>query len=110
MKHLLFDVIIIIDDEMTTWVKIEDIFFDDRNILKYLGHVLNVKHINFSQRMIKQKFSVINGLRLTLLQDNLHTEQTEKSTQINENHWVYSQTASVTIRIILVAKERRTFK
>jgi len=41
--------------------------------------------------MIKQKFPSINGLRLTLLQDKPHTEQTENSFQIiyvNENHWV----------------------
>ena len=53
--------------------------------------MLNDKHINLAQRMVKQKFPSINGLRLTLLQDKPHTERTEKSIQIihiNENHWV----------------------
>ena len=57
----------------------------DKRIIEE-GRMLNDKHINLAQRMIKQKFPSINGLHLTLLQDKPHTERTE--IHINENHWV----------------------
>ena len=64
---------------MMAWVKIEDISLTigDKRIIEE-GRMLNDKHINLAQRMIKQKFPSINGLHLTLLQDKPHTEQTDK--------------------------------
>ena len=48
---------------MMAWVKIEDILLTigDKRIIKE-GQMLNDKHNNLVQRMIKQKFLSLNGL------------------------------------------------
>ena len=57
--------------------------------------MLTDKHVNFEQRLLKELFSGINGLRLTVLQGKEHKEPTTNSTQIlhvNGNHWVCAAT------------------
>ena len=55
------------------WVKVRDIslMYYDKDILAS-GEKLSDKHINLAQRILKGRFSKINGLRLTLLQDKPH--------------------------------------
>ena len=57
------------------WIKVLDISltFEDKRILKQ-GEKLIDKHLNCAQRILKLKFSSINGLRLTLLQNRAHKQ------------------------------------
>ena len=69
---------------------------DDKRILE-TGAMLIDKHINFAQRLLKEMFSEINGLRLIVLQDKEHKEPTSNSIQImhvNGNHWVCAATTA----------------
>ena len=55
------------------------------------------KCINLAQQLLKETFPKINGLRLTLLQNQDHKEQTANRVQIlhiNGNHWVCAATTS----------------
>ena len=62
-----------------TWIKVQDISltFEDKCILEKLTD----KHINCAQQILKLKFPIINGLRLTLLQNDTQA----KYKQCNSN-------------------------
>ena len=55
--------------------------FDDKRILER-GGKLTDKHINYAQGILKSMFSAVNGLHLTLLQDNPYKQSTNNSIQI----------------------------
>ena len=76
----------------TTWIKVQDISLtlEDKWILHH-GKKLTDKHINSAQRILKLKFPNINGLRLMVLQNEIHKQSTSNAIQIfhaNEDHWV----------------------
>lgn len=53
------------------------------------------QHINFAQRLLKHQFLKINGLRLTLLQEQPHDQPTVNSVrilQVKGNHWIMAHT------------------
>ena len=83
-------------DAQSEGLKVRDISLniDDKKILEH-GEMLTDKHINFAQRLLKEMFSGINGLQLTVLQGREHKEPTTNSIQIlhmNGNHWVCAAT------------------
>ena len=57
------------------WLRCQDIVltYRDRHILTD-GELLEDQHLNFAQRLIKMQFPLINGLRLTVLQNQAHTQ------------------------------------
>ena len=74
------------------WLKFEDIVLShaDCRILEG-GDLLNDKHMNFAQRILKKQFPHINGLRLTLLQNQENIGETSNAIQIfniQKNHWI----------------------
>ena len=83
-------------DNGKTWVKVKDISltYHNKDILEK-GKKLSDKHINLAQRILKQKFLKINGLRLTLLQDKSHKKPTSNALQIfhiDGDHWICAST------------------
>ena len=73
-------------------MKFEDIVLshDDCRILEG-GDLLNDEHMNFAQRILKKQFPHINGLRLTLLQNQENISETSNAIQIfniKKNHWI----------------------
>ena len=66
----------------------------DKDILAS-GEKLSDKHINLAQRLLKGKFSKINRLHLTLLQDKPHKQSTNNALQIfhtGGDHWLCATT------------------
>jgi len=97
-KPLLVDNSIAISDDSNIWVKVKDISLTnaDKRILAS-GQTLTDKQINVAQRLLKEAFPKVNGLRLTLLQNQDHKEATVNRIQIlhiNGNHWVCAATTS----------------
>ena len=93
-------------DNGKTWVKVKDISltYHDKDILEK-GEKLSDKHINLTQRILKEKFPKINGLRLTLLQDKSHKEPTNNALQIfhiDGDHWICASTIGVSGKRVLV--------
>ena len=79
-----------------TWLTFQDIVLSerDRNIIES-GNLFEDQHMNFVQRLLKQQFPQFNGLRLTLLQKQPHSEPTTNALQIlhiKGNHWVVATT------------------
>ena len=97
-KPLLFDNSIAVSEDSNMWVKVKDISLTNGDkIILASGQMLTDKHINVAQRLLKEAFPKINGLRLTLLQNQGHKEQTANRIQIlhiNGNHWVCAATTS----------------
>ena len=88
------------------WVKVRDISltYYDKDILAN-GEKLSDKHINLAQRILKGKFSKINGLHLTLLQDKPHKEPTDNALQIfhmGGDHWICATTIGTSGKRVLV--------
>ena len=65
------------------WLRCQDIVltFRDRHILTD-GELLEDQHLNFAQHLIKMQFPLINGLRLTVLQNQAHSRPTSGALQI----------------------------
>jgi len=69
------------------------------------GDKLTDKHINLAQRILKGKFLNINGLRLTLLQDEPHKEPTCNAIQIfhiGGDHWICATSIGAPGKKVLV--------
>ena len=71
-------------DAQSEWLKVRDISLNRINDKKTLEHgeMLTDKYVNFEQRLLKELFSGINGLRLTMLQGKEHKEPTTNCIQI----------------------------
>ena len=87
------------------WLRCQDIVltFRDRHILT-VGELLEDQHLNFAQRLIKMQFPLINGLRLTVLQNQAHSRPTSGALQIMHikgNHWIVaaSESNGKTVRV-----------
>ena len=62
-------------------------------------------NINCAQRILKLKFSNVSGLRLTVLQNKPHKQNTSNAIQIfhvNEDHWICGTTIGTVRKEVLV--------
>jgi hypothetical protein len=80
----------------TLWLQCKDITLvvNDKSTIES-GERLQDQHLNFGQRLLKESFPDINGLRLTLLQDKSHTHPVSNAVQIlfvRGNHWITAHT------------------
>lgn len=69
---------------------------DDKSTIKSeIKKRLEDQYLNFGQRLLKEHFPGINGLRLTLLQDKSHTPPVSNAVQsllVRGNHWITAHT------------------
>lgn len=78
------------------WLHFNDMILreNDKHAIEN-GECLTDEHINFAQRLLKNQFPKINGLRLTLLQGKAHNQATSNAIQvlhIKTNHWIVAGT------------------
>jgi hypothetical protein len=78
------------------WLRFSDIVLNetDRATIE-CGALLKDQQMNFAQRLLKSQFPNINGLRLTLLQEQPHSSTTSNALQIlhvRSNHWIVAHT------------------
>ena len=77
------------------WMKIQDITLtlEDKHIVLD-GHRLKDQHINSVHRLLKQQFPSLNGLRLSLLQDEMKgpTCNAIQILHVMTNHWILTAT------------------
>jgi hypothetical protein len=81
---------------LVIWLKFNDIVLtnNDKHIIEG-GKCLKDQHMNFAQRLLKNQFPKLNGLRLTVLQGQAHTQATSNAIQllhIKNNHWIVAYT------------------
>ena len=77
------------------WLKIQDITLtlEDKHVILH-GLRLSDQHINSVHRLLKQQFPSLNGLRLSLLQDEMKgpTCNATQILHIMTNHWILTAT------------------
>ena len=76
----------------TLWLQCKDITLvvNDKFTIES-SERLQDQHLNFGQRLLKESFPDMHGLRLTLLQDKSHTHPVSNAVQIlfvRGNHWI----------------------
>ena len=81
---------------MTTWLQFNDIILkeSDKHTIES-SECLKDQHLNFAQRLLKHQYPKMNGLRLTLLQEQSHSQATSPALQvlhIKTNHWIVAST------------------
>ena len=80
----------------TPWIRFKDIILLDSDHKTIRNREkLNDKHINFAQRLLKEQFPHLNGLRLTLLQNIPHDQPTSNAIQVihvRDDHWIVAAT------------------
>ena len=81
---------------LTIWLQFNDMVLteNDKHTIES-GKCLADQHMNFAQRLLKHQFPKINGLRLTLLQEQSHSLATSNAVQllhIKANHWIVACT------------------